>query len=162
MFLMIGSRPDLAVAISFLSQSMSNPSPHHMQAAKRVLRYIKGTRDLKLHLGNRENDGIMLTRFSNANWGNDAETRRSTTGYLFYLCDGLISWTSKKQPTVALLTTEAEYIALSHASTEAIWLRSFLNELGFDQIKATVINEDNQSCISLAKNPINHARTKHI
>ena len=77
MFLMIGSRPDLAVAISFLSQSMSNPSPHHMQAAKRVLRYIKGTRDLKLHLGNRnhKNDGITLTGFSDANWGNDAETR---------------------------------------------------------------------------------------
>src|SRR5271154_1801352 len=88
--------------------------------------------------------------------------RRSTTGYIFYLSEGVISWSSKRQATVALSSTEAEYMALTQATKEAIWLRTLLDELGFKQHDATTLFEDNQSCIALTKNPIHHACTKHI
>ena len=164
MFLMTGTRPDLAVAIGFLSQFNANPTNAHMQAAKRTLRYLKGTKDAKLCFnGNNDgNQGITLIGYCDANWGNDTATRKSTTGYLFHLCGALITWSSKRQATVALSSTEAEYMALTHATKEAIWLRTLLSELSFMQRSATIIHEDNQSSIALARNPVHHARTKHI
>jgi hypothetical protein len=158
MFLMIGTRPDIAAAISIVSQFAANPSEVHYKAVKRIIRYLKGTKAFKLHLGGKD---IILKGYSDANWGNDINTRKSTSGYVFYLGDGVISWSSKRQPTVALSSTEAEYMAITHATKEAIWSRAFLKELGFPQ-GTTTIYEDNQSCIALAKNPIHHGRTKHI
>jgi len=105
---------------------------------------------------------LKLIGYSDANWGNNTDTRKSTTGYLFYLSGGVVSWSSKRQATVALSSTEAEYMALTHTTKESIWLRTILKELGFAQNDATTLYEDNQSCIALAKNPIHHARTKHI
>jgi hypothetical protein len=101
--------------------------------------------------------------YSDANWGNDQDSRRSTSGYLFYY-GGLVSWSSKKQATVALSSTEAEYMALMHATKEAIWLRSLISELKIELrlTEPTLIYKDNQSCIALARNPVQHARTKHI
>src|SRR3954447_3482679 len=161
MYLMIGSRPDIAAAISIISQFAADPSRYHYAAAKRVIRYLKGTINYQLHLGSTD-ESLKLIGYCDANWGNDISTRRSTTGYLFYLSGGVISWSSKRQPTVALSSTEAEYMAITHATKEAIWLRSLMNELGYDQSTPTLIFEDNQSCIALAKNPVHHARTKHI
>jgi len=160
MFLMTGTRPDIAAAVSIISQFFESPTDSHFAAAKRILRYIKGTRNLKLHLGNTSD--TTLVGYSDANWGNDLDTRKSTTGYLFLFSGGAISWSSKRQSTVALSTTEAEYMAITHATKEAVWLRTLLKELGYEQTGATTIYEDNQSCISLAKNPVHHARTKHI
>ena len=166
MYLMIGTRPDLAAAVSIISQYASNPTDEHLRAAKRVLRYLRGTSNYKLRLGlgsesKDQVQNLRLSGYSDANWGNDVETRRSTSGYVFYLNDGLISWSSKKQGTVALSTTEAEYMALAHTTKEAMWLRTLLSELGFDQ-GTTIVYEDNQSCIAMAKNPVHHARSKHI
>ena len=93
-----------------------------MQAAKRTLRYLKGTRDLKLSFEADGKEGTTLIGYCDANWGNDTFTRKSTTGYLFQLCGGLITWSCKRQATVALSSTEAEYMALTHATKEAIWL----------------------------------------
>jgi Reverse transcriptase (RNA-dependent DNA polymerase)/Retrotransposon gag protein/Integrase core domain/Chromo (CHRromatin Organisation MOdifier) domain/GAG-pre-integrase domain len=160
MFLMTTTRPDIAIAISILSKFSEDPNDSHLQAAKRILRYLKGTRNYKLYLG--KNTEITLKGYSDANYANDIDTRKSTTGYLFYFCGGVISWSSKRQPTVALSTTEAEYMALTHTAREAIWLRTLLHELGYSQTIATTIYEDNQSCIKLAKNPVHHAETKHI
>ena len=160
MYLMIGTRPDLAAAVSIVSQFASNPTQQHLQAAKRIIRYLKKSAEQKLHLGSTK---LRLIGYSDANWGNDQNSRRSTSGYLFYY-GGLVSWSSKKQATVALSSTEAEYMALTHATKEAIWLRSLISELKTELrlTEPTLIYEDNQSCIALAKNPVQHARTKHI
>ncbi len=173
MYLMIRTRPDIAAAVSIISQFASNPTRLHHQAAKRILWYLKGTINLKLNYsgdkGDNEDNGekyhLMpkLISYTDANWGNDINTRRSTTGYIFYLSGGgAISWSSKRQATVALSSTEAEYMALTQATKEAIWLRSLLYELGFNQNDAITLFEDNQSAMAFAKYPVYHARSKHI
>ena len=172
MYLMVGTRPDLAAAVGIVSQFSASPRKSHLAAAKRIIRYLKGSINLKLKLGNATNatknatidpaETIKISGYSDANWGNDINTRRSTSGYIFFVADGVVSWSSKRQATVALSSTEAEYMALTHATKEAVWLRALLGELGFHQGDPSIIFEDNQSCIALARNPIHHARTKHI
>ena len=155
------TRPDLAHAAGVVSRYAANPQPEHWRAVKRILRYLAGTRD----------HGITYTRtvgepllhgFADADWAGDLRQRRSTTGFVFYVAGGPVSWRSKLQQTVALSTTEAEYLAAGDATREALWLRSMLNELGLRQAQATIIYEDNQSCIALTLNPGQHQRTKHI
>jgi len=102
-----------------------------------------------------------LIGYSDADWAGCLDDRHSTTGNVFLLSGGAVSWASKRQPVVALSTSEAEYIALSSATQEAVWLRRLLTELGAS-VSPVVLMEDNQSAIALAKNPIAHARTKHI
>ena len=166
MYVMLGSRPDLAAGISLISQFASNPSRAHLQAAKRLLRYLKGTSNYKLYLGfaTDQNQGQAqdLHGYSDADWGGDVTTSKSVSGYVFYLSGGVISWSSKKQSAIALSSTEAEYIALAHAAQEAVWLRTLLHELGFQGPSPTTIFEDNQSAIALTKNPVFHPRTKHV
>ena len=171
MYLMIGIRPDLAAAVSITSQFAANPTEKHLSAAKRILRYLKGTSGHALHLGLQTPGDqepspphLHLYGYSDANCGNDIDSRKSTSGYIFFISGGPISWSSKKQSTIALSSTEAEYMALTHASKEAIWLRRFLRELDFEfqEQEPTLIFEDNQSAIALAKNPVHHARSKHI
>jgi hypothetical protein len=167
MYLMLGTRPDLAAAICLISQFASNPSRAHLQAAKRLLRYLKGTSNYKLYLGlatdtQRQGQERQLYGYSDADWGSDVTTSKSVSGYVFYLSGGVVSWSSKKQTSVALSSTEAEYMALAHATQEAVWLRSLLHELGFQESSPTTIFEDNQSSIALAKNPVFHPRTKHV
>jgi hypothetical protein len=166
MYLMVSTRPDIASAIGIISQFAADPRQSHLSAARRMLRYIKGTKNFKLMLGaittGDNPEKPILSGYSDANWGNDLDSRRSTSGYIFLVSGGVVSWSSKRQATVALSSTEAEYMALTQATKEAIWLRTFLNELGFHSNDATTIFEDNQSAIALAKNPVHHARTKHI
>jgi hypothetical protein len=158
-YLVTGTRPDLAVATSSVAKFCENPGPAHWTAVKRILRYLKGTSDWGL-LFNPKDD--TLVGYSDADWAGDPDSRKSTTGYLFTIGGVPVSWKSKKQATVALSTAEAEYMALSTAAQEVSWLRKFLVNFGLDQNKATVIFEDNQGCIALAKNPVSHERTKHI
>jgi hypothetical protein len=159
MYAMVATRADLAFAVSVVSQFMSKPGPMHWAAVKRIMRYLKGTMELKLTLGGKD---ISLQGYCDADWGGDASTRKSTTGYVFFLGVGAISWNSKRQPTVALSTTEAEYMAASQSAKEAIWLRQLMADVGCVQGEATIIMCDNQGCIALAKNPKHHSRTKHI
>jgi len=105
-------------------------------------------------------DKRMLIGYSDADWRGDADDRHSTTGNLFMMAEGAISWVSKKQAVVALST--AEYIALSFATQEAVWLRRLLSDFGAAPTKPTVLMEDNQGAIAIARNPVAHARTKHI
>lgn len=104
----------------------------------------------------------MLRGYCDADWAGDEGDRRSTTGYVFMLGVGAISWNSKRQPTIALSTTEAEYMAMSQCTKEAIWLRQLLADVGFVQQGGTQVLCDNQGAIALAKNPTHHSRTKHI
>ena len=161
MYLMVATRPDLAVAVGALSQFAADPCPTHWQALKRVLRYLQATPTHGLDFSR---DGIAtLQGYSDADWAGDVETRRSTSGYAFMMNNGCISWRSKKQRTVALSSTEAEYMALTEAIQEAIWLKAFLCELGeMKHDEAVKVYEDNQGAIALAKNPEFHKRTKHI
>jgi hypothetical protein len=161
MYIMLGTRADIAFAVLVLSRYLSNPTQSHLLAAKRVLRYLRGTADLALTY---RGDLQPLLGYTDADWGGDIETRRSTAGYLFNVGSGAISWSSKRQPTVALSSCEAEYMGETQATKEAIWLKRLLQELHVDrsQTQATIIFGDNQSAIALAKNPQFHARTKHI
>ena len=100
--------------------------------------------------------------YADADWAGDIDDRHSTSGNACIMANGAVSWMSKKQPVVALSTAEAEYVSLCFATQEAIWLRQLLTDIGQPPADATVIWEDNQAAISLAKNPVSHARTKHI
>ena len=155
------TRPDIAAAVGVLSQYMSNPSTDHWMGVKRVLRYLKGTLryGLKFSISEQQPE---LVGYSDADWAGDVDTRRSTSGYVFQYGNGTISWSTKKQTTVAKSSTEAEYVALSLATQEAVWLRRLLYELGKKSDSSTVIYEDNQGAIELAKNAKYHNRTKHI
>ena len=154
------TRPDIAAAISALSQYMSKPSVEHWIGVKRVLRYIQGTTNYGLRFST--DDSNVLVGYSDSDWAGDIDTRRSTSGYTFFIGKSLISWSSRKQETVAKSSTEAEYVALSGATQETIWLRRLLNDVRFDTSHPTIINEDNQGAIELSKNPKHHNRVKHI
>ena len=161
MYLMVGTRPDLAAAVGVLSQFAADPCPTHWQALKRVFRYIQGTKTHGIEFQASCTSGLQ--GYSDADWAGDVESRRSTSGYAFLMSGGTLSWRSKKQRTVALSSTEAEYMALSEATQEAIWLKTFLCELGEMTLNDAVkVYEDNQGSIALAKNPEFHKRTKHI
>ena len=127
------------------------------------LRYLKGTRELGLTFL-RDADGLQLFGACDADWASDVDDRRSTTGFAFMVQKegAAISWNSKKQPTAAISSSEAEYQAMAAAVQEVLYLRSLLEEMGVKSEGATVIQEDNQSCIKMCKNPVMQKRTKHI
>ncbi|UYV66529.1 hypothetical protein LAZ67_4001965 [Cordylochernes scorpioides] len=161
MYLMTGTRPDIAYAVSRVSQFMNNPGPSHWTAVKKIFGYLKATKNIGICFGG-SSCTTTLIGFSDADFAGDLDTRKSTTGYVFMLNNGPISWCSQKQNCVSLSTTESEYIAASKATKEAIWLRQLLRELHQEQVKPTTIFCDNQSCIRLVHNPEYHKRTKHI
>jgi len=153
--------PDIAAAVSILSQFMAKPGKQHWEGVKRVLLYIKETLDYCLKYSANEKE-ITLCGYSDADWGGDLNTRRSTSGYAFQINGCTRSWSSKGQLRIAKSSTEAKCIALSTSSQELIWLRRLRKDLGFAQSKPTVLFEDNQSANELSKNPKFHSRTKHI
>ena len=160
MYAAIGTRPDITFAVTLLSQYLQNPGRPHWEQAKRVIRYLKGTRDheLKFTLAG------GIEGFSDANWGNDIDDRHLICGYVFMLNGGAISWSSRKQSVVALPSTEAEYIGVTHAAKEVTWVRNLLSELYSPKILnyPLTVYCDNKSAIELAKNATFHSRTKHI
>jgi len=165
MYLMLCTRPDIAYAVSQLSRFAANPSEKHHTALKRLLRYLKGTSDYGLVIDTQGQLDI-LTGYTDANWGRDSD-RRSTGGYVFTFAGTAISWKSKRQATVALSSCEAEYIAECEAAKEAIWLQRLLCQLRVDCSQSNTprpvnILGDNRGALALAKNPIFHARTKHV
>ena len=172
MFAMIETRPDIAFATSVVSRYAKNPGKTHMEAAKHILRYLSGTKNRGITFGGGD---LFIQGYSDSDWAGDKEQRKSTSGYVFMLNNGPISWCSKRQTTVALSSTEAEYMALTLAAKEATWLRLLMTELGLmtsDDGSPTInvlrgegtiaLKGDNQSAIALANNPVLHSRTKHI
>ena len=160
-YISTATRPDIATAVGVLSQYMSKPSKDHWMGVKRVLRYLKGTLKYGLKFSAQE-EKPELFGYSDADWAGDVDTRRSTSGYVFQIGSGTVSWSSRKQQTVAKSSTEAEYVALSSATQEAVWLRRLMKDLGRQMDAPTTIYEDNQGAIELAKNAKFHNRTKHI
>uniref|UniRef100_A0A2N9IJ59 Uncharacterized protein n=1 Tax=Fagus sylvatica TaxID=28930 RepID=A0A2N9IJ59_FAGSY len=154
------TRPDLAYAVHLVSQFMSAPRSTHYAAVLRILRYIKGTLFHGLHFS--AQSSLELRAYADADWAGDPTDRRSTTGYCFLLGSSLISWRSKKQSVVARSSTEAEYRALADATSELLWLRWLLADMGAPQTTNTPIHCDNRSAIHIAHNDVFHERTKHI
>ena len=156
----IATRPDISHAVGMLSKFCSKPSEAHLTAVKRILRYLKGTVSLTLQYQRQEK--LTVIGYSDADWANDLDNRHSVTGNVFIMTEGAVNWLSQKQATVALSTAEAEYVALSSAAQEVIWLRRLLSEINVDISKPTIIREDNKGAIAMSRNPIGHKRTKHI
>ncbi|THH03781.1 hypothetical protein EW145_g6007 [Phellinidium pouzarii] len=145
---------------ALIGQFSSNPGIAYWTKAKHVLMYLLGTLDYGLMLGGKGSE-LELCGYTDANWGSNKH-RHLITGYVFYLGIGTVSWQSKKQQTTALSSGEAEYMALSAATQEALWLCSVLSELGHAQVTPTVIACDNQATIALTSDSILHAQVKHI
>lgn len=160
-YLALSSRPDISAAVNFFSRYQSAPTSEHWSHLKRILRYLKGTVNHGLTF--RRNEGSApLVGYADADWGNDPADRRSISGNVFQVFDGTVSWMTRKQSSVALSSTEAEYVSLSHAVCEAIWLRNLILELGIKLDQPVVLHEDNQSCICIAQEPRDHKRMKHV
>jgi hypothetical protein len=156
------ARPDIACVIGQLARFQTDPGREHMVAIKRVLRYLKGTRDAHLFFPAASKPELQLQGYSDSDYAGDVATRRSTGGFIFFLGGAAISWRSKLQAGVALSSTEGEYVALSVAAQEAIYLRNLLKELGVCSDKPTVIYEDNQAAIAIARSAQYHGRLKHV
>ncbi|KAD5961972.1 hypothetical protein E3N88_13445 [Mikania micrantha] len=158
MYAMVCTRPDIAHAVGVVSRYMSNPGKEHWEAVKWLLRYLKGTSKMGLCFKGKD---TVLRGYTDADLGGCKESYKSTTGYVFSVGGTAVSWMSRLQRSVALSTTEVEYMAAAEASKELIWLKNFLEELGKKQPDSPLYC-DNQSAIHLGKNPVFHGKTKHI
>ncbi|KAG8501645.1 hypothetical protein CXB51_004727 [Gossypium anomalum] len=158
MYAMVCSRPDLSYAVSAVSRYIANPGKEHWKAVQWILRYLRGTTDVCLQFGRTE-DGVI--GYVDADFAGDLDRRRSLTGYVFTIGGCAISWKATLQTTVALSTTEAEYMAITEACKEVIWLKGLFSELNEDLQISTVFC-DSQSAIFLTKDQMFHERTKHI
>ncbi|XP_065879565.1 uncharacterized mitochondrial protein AtMg00810-like [Euphorbia lathyris] len=154
------TRPDILYAVGLVSRYMEAPTVPHWNAAKRILRYVKGTTNLGLLYS--KSDDFKLVGYSDSDWAGDKDDRKSTTGFVFFLGDTAFTWSSKKQPIVTLSTCKAEYVAATSCVCHAIWLRKLLKEFQMSQNDPTEIFIDNKSALALAKNPVFHDRSKHI
>ena len=159
LYVSLNTRPDIAAAVSIASRYVSNPGPGHWQGVQKILRFLKGTSSYGLCI--QVTGGLDLIGYSNSGWAGDISTRQSTSGHIFQIHGSIVAWKSKKQNSIALSITEAEYMALSDATKELLWLNHQLDDMGLNQ-PSTIMNEDNQGCIALAQNPGDHPRTKHI
>jgi hypothetical protein len=158
MFLTVATRPDLAYSVGTLARFISEPTTTHWKAAKGILRYLAQTKNRGITF---RGSDLSLIGYCDADFAGDLDTRKSTTGYLFKLNGGAISWSSKRQPTVALSTTEAEFMAAAGGCKEGLWLRKLFDSLDIP-LQSVHIYCDNQSTIKLLKNPIFSVRSKHI
>ena len=160
-YLVSGTRPDLAFCVRKLSQHLDSPQKNHWTAAKRVLRYLKGTKAHGiLYNGSR---GTTLSGYSDSDYAGCTKSRKSTSGYVFMIAGGAISWKSKKQSVVATSSCEAEYVASCLASKEAIWLSRLCSVLDPSYTKQPIeIRVDNNGAKDLAHNATINERTEHI
>jgi hypothetical protein len=153
MYAMLCTRPDLTYAVSQISQFNNHRSEERDATANHIFKYIRGTSELGIMFDGKV--GLEMRGYSDANWGGEVD-RKSVGGYLFCLAGGAVSWAAKKQPTVALSSTESEYMALTQAVKESIWIQCLIKEIGISVAHANVIYADNQGSIALAKNPEYH------
>ena len=153
------SRPDTAYAVGILSQFIQNPGPAHWEGVKQVIIYLGCTKNLWLTFGG--NKRTLLEGYCDADWASQSH-RHSISGFSFHYGCGMISWSPKKQNIIALSSMESEYVTLTHAGKEAIWLQTFINEIIGGEIGSLTISGDNQGSLDLAKANKFHSRTKHI
>lgn len=160
LYISIATRPDIANAVGVVSRFNSSPNQQHMTAVKRIMRYLKGTIDMKLkYMMSSDN---LITGYADADWAGDQDTRKSTSGNVFMYARGPISWMSKRQTIIATSTAEAEYISLFHATQESVTLQRLLHDIDNQEDRAITLYTDNQAAISIGKNLSSKTRTKHI
>ncbi|CAI5739954.1 unnamed protein product [Peronospora farinosa] len=165
MYLTTCSRPDLAYAVGQLSRFVANPTKHHVGCVKRVLRYLAGTLDYGIvykRAQSTQHPKIVIQGYCDSDWASDAADRKSTGGFVFLLAGGAISWSSKRQPIIALSTAEAEYVAACEATMEAIGERNIVSEILPTIPVEMHIGIDSQSAYVMATNPTYSRRTRHI
>lgn len=163
LYLSTHTRPDIAACVSILCRKVNNPSSTDFVEIKRILRYLQFSKKMKLQLGDYSNSfkkDLTLVGYADTDFAGDPSTRKSTHGFVFKLGDSVISWASRKQTCVALSSTQAEYIGLSEASQECVWLKELLKDFSIN-ISKCIMLEDNQSSLKLLENKMN-SRTKHI
>ncbi|KAK1602938.1 hypothetical protein QYE76_018078 [Lolium multiflorum] len=162
MYAMLCTRPDIAHAVSLTSRYQSDPGMEHWTAVKNILKYLKRTKDMFLCYGGDQE--LVVTSYTDASWNTDPDDSKSQSGYVFILNGAAVSWASSKQCTVAKSSTESEYIAASEASSEAVWMKRFIVELGVvpSALDPFVIYCDNMGAIANAQEPRSHKRLKHI
>ena len=156
---MLGTRPDIAFAVTKLSQHAANPTEDHLNRALYICHYLLGTANYSLVFDGPSDSGLMA--YSDSDWASDPNMRKSTTGYMVKLVGAIFSWNSRAQKTVALSSTEAEYMSLSDTSRQLLWIKSLMSELGID-LSPIPLFGDNQGSIFLASNPVQEKRIKHI
>lgn len=161
LYISVNTRPDIAAGVSILAQKVSQPRIEDWNELKRIVKYLKGTSNIKLVLG-KTNEHELIYGYADANFAENKSDRKSNGGYVFILNGGVISWTCRKQSCVSLSSTEAEFIALSEACKEALWLRRVLADMKIDINEPIKIYEDNQSCLKLIVDEKLSNRTKHI
>ena len=162
MYLAVATRPDIAHAVGVLARFSSDPGPAHWTALKHLCRYLQGTKSLKLCYEPDPQQQEMFTAYADADFGGEVDGRRSTSGMVVKMGTGAISWASKLQPIVTLSTTEAEYVSITAAGQEILWLRNLLSELGFEPKGASTLHLYNQSALAVTRNPEHHGRMKHL
>ena len=163
MYLATMTRPDIAYAVGVLARFNSNPGMAHWKAVKHLFRYLNGTVNMKLEYGPDDSIGSeMFITYSDADHGGNKDNGKSTSGYMVKLGSGVVAWRSKLQPVVTRSTTEAEYIAGGAAGMEICWMQNVLKEMGYTPSAPAKLCMDNQSAISVAKNPEHHGRMKHL
>ena len=165
MHIAVNTRPDISYAVQQVAQFMSNPGMAHWKAVKRIIAYLKTTRDLVLTLGGDPSQSVnsRLLAYCDADHANSRDHARSISGYGVFFGDGVFSWSAKKQTSTATSTGEAELYAGVHAGTEVTWVRQLLSELGLNQSSSTPLLIDNQSAISMIDPPSTVRRlVKHV
>ena len=160
LYAMLGTRPDISYAVTRLLQYNANPSEVHLGYAKYILRYLHGTKALCLHYDGASSSGLIA--YSDSDWAESRDDRHSTSGFVFLMANCAVSWASRRQPTISLSSTEAEYKSASDTCRQMTWLRTFGEELGDDVTRPSPLCLDNQGSIFLAVNPVIDRRTKHI
>ena len=156
----IGTRPDIAFAVTRLSRYNANPTDEHHRYAQYILKYLKGTIKTCIHYNGSSHAGLI--GYSDSDWGENKDDRHSTSGQVFTLANSAISWRSRRQKTVALSVAEAEYMELAETAKQAAWLRSFSPEIGRSPTHLTTICADNQATIFLATNLAQQTQIKHM
>ena len=174
----LGTRPDITHAVNEVSRHLSNPGEKHWQAVKRIMRYVKGHMQEKLIYQSHIHEDIRtwmpcVETYTDADWGGDLDTRKSTTGYITKIDGNTISWTSRRQASITLSTAEAEYMAITDATKEILWTRQLLKEIlnvvheddstyKDKQMPYSLIYTDNQAAKAISENDTHHNKTKHI
>ena len=151
LYIMLGTHPDIAFAMTKLLQHAANPSKEHLDRVLYICRYLIGTSNYALVYDRPSNGGLMA--YANSDWASDLVNRKSTTGYLVKLASAVFSWNLCAQKTVVLLSTEAKYMSLSDTSQQLIWIKNLFSELGTILTPIPLIG-DNQGSIFLASNPV--------
>jgi hypothetical protein len=154
------TQPDISFSVNKICQFLHAPTTVHLTAAKRILRYVRGTADLGLQII--RSNSMLVSGFSDADWAGCVDDRRSTGGFAVFLGSNLVSWSARKQLTVSRSSTEAEYKAIANVAAEIMWIQTLLDELGIPHPPTASVWCDSLGATYLSANPVFHARTKHI